>query len=49
MAAGVDSLFSITRVMLVRKGLEEAFKFLQERRFFVSLGFLLLGFFTIRP
>jgi ubiquinone/menaquinone biosynthesis C-methylase UbiE len=36
MAAGVDSLFSITRGMLVRKGLEEAFKVLLEKRFFAE-------------
>jgi hypothetical protein len=31
-AAGVDSLFSVTRGILVRKGLEEAFKVLREKR-----------------
>ena len=36
MAAGVDSLFSIVRGMLVRKGPEEAFKVLKERRFFAE-------------
>ncbi|MEM2087827.1 MAG: methyltransferase domain-containing protein [Thermoproteota archaeon] len=36
MAAGVDSLFRIVQGMLVRKGLEEAFKVLREKRFFAE-------------
>jgi len=36
LAAGVDSLFSVTRSMLVRKGIAEALKVLQEKRFFAE-------------
>jgi len=35
-AAGVDSLFSVARGMLVRKGPEEAIKVLREKRFFAE-------------
>ncbi|MBO3753440.1 MAG: methyltransferase domain-containing protein [Candidatus Brockarchaeota archaeon] len=36
MAAGVDSLFSVARTMLIRKGPEEALKVLREKRLFAE-------------